>query len=598
MTRLVDEGYRHGMPVLGVTAVGKELVARCALPRPGHPDLRRARRAGRQDLLLRGGLRAGHGRLPGADRHGRRQEAARARGADDGLPGDRRRRRGRGHGPQHLPERRPRSRCSRRSARSSTTALGAGRGVRDLPDAAGRVRPAGRRPDGGGTMDRLLRDRLLEGGPRLTVGMLTADLLQLGDEMAVLERSGRRARPRRRHGRRLLPDADGRPAGRQGDPHAAPQGRPPDGRRPAGQGRRVRRGRRRHDHVPHRGRAPAAPRPPGPRRGAANANDPERGVVRGVAINPSTPVGGDRAAARRARLRAHPGRQSRLGRPGVPPHDGAPARPGPPSSSRHPAGRSCWASMAASRATTSPASLRWAPTSSSAAARSSTARAAAANAPLMLDQVRTAAGDHAGPGRNRSVPMTDLLHPPVAIARDVRARPPEYGSAIGRPRSELVTPALVLDLPSAKRNIARMGDRIARAAGRDPARTSRSTRARSWRGSRSRRARSACRSPRSGRRSSSSARGSTTSSSSTPSPAPRKIAAAGRAGPRGRRHGRGRRRGQHRRAVRPPPLAAGSELGVLVEVDTGMDRCGVDTVDEALALARRVAGRPGLRLAG
>jgi putative autoinducer-2 (AI-2) aldolase len=26
MTRLVDEGYRRGIPVLGVTAVGKELV--------------------------------------------------------------------------------------------------------------------------------------------------------------------------------------------------------------------------------------------------------------------------------------------------------------------------------------------------------------------------------------------------------------------------------------------------------------------------------------------------------------------------------------------------------------------------------------------
>lgn len=33
-------------------------------------------------------------------------------------------------------------------------------------------------------------DRLLEGGPRLTVGMLTADLLHLGDEMAILEGAG------------------------------------------------------------------------------------------------------------------------------------------------------------------------------------------------------------------------------------------------------------------------------------------------------------------------------------------------------------------------------------------------------------------------
>ena len=44
--------------------------------------------------------------------------------------------------------------------------------------------------------------------------------------------------------------------------------------------------------------------------------------------------------------------------------------------------------------------------------------------------------------------------------------------------------------------------------------------------------------------------------------------------------------------------AAGSELGILVEVDTGMDRCGADTPDDALALGRHVAERRGLRLVG
>ena len=39
--------------------------------------------------------------------------------------------------------------------------------------------------------------------------------------------------------------------------------------------------------------------------------------------------------------------------------------------------------------------------------------------------------------------------------------------------------------------------------------------------------------------------------------------------------------------------AAGSELGVLIEIDTGMDRCGVDTPDEALELARRVVDPAG-----
>ncbi|MFI5282516.1 MAG: alanine racemase [Candidatus Dormibacterales bacterium] len=44
--------------------------------------------------------------------------------------------------------------------------------------------------------------------------------------------------------------------------------------------------------------------------------------------------------------------------------------------------------------------------------------------------------------------------------------------------------------------------------------------------------------------------------------------------------------------------AAGSEVGVLIEVDTGMDRAGVDTPEQAAALARRVAGVKGLRFLG
>jgi len=45
-------------------------------------------------------------------------------------------------------------------------------------------------------------------------------------------------------------------------------------------------------------------------------------------------------------------------------------------------------------------------------------------------------------------------------------------------------------------------------------------------------------------------------------------------------------------------VAAGSTLGIMVEVDTGMDRCGVDTADECLTLARRVMELPGLRFEG
>src|SRR5215475_5963964 len=45
-------------------------------------------------------------------------------------------------------------------------------------------------------------------------------------------------------------------------------------------------------------------------------------------------------------------------------------------------------------------------------------------------------------------------------------------------------------------------------------------------------------------------------------------------------------------------VAAGSTLGIMVEVDTGMNRCGVDTARECLALARRVTELPGLRFEG
>ena len=73
---------------------------------------------------------------------------------------------------------------------------------------------------------------------------------------------------------------------------------------------------------------------------------------------------------------------------------------------------------------------------------------------------------------------------------------------------------------------------------------------------------------------------------------------AGRAGRRGRRHGRRRRCRRTSTPLSAAARAAGSELGVLVEIDTGMDRCGADTPDEAVELARRVVDRPGLRLLG
>ncbi len=84
LTKLVDAGYRVGIPVLGVTAVGKDLVR----------DERYLGLATRICAELGAQivktyycerLRARHRRLPGAHRHGRGQEAPRARRAHDGL---------------------------------------------------------------------------------------------------------------------------------------------------------------------------------------------------------------------------------------------------------------------------------------------------------------------------------------------------------------------------------------------------------------------------------------------------------------------------------------------------------------------------------
>jgi D-serine deaminase-like pyridoxal phosphate-dependent protein len=45
-------------------------------------------------------------------------------------------------------------------------------------------------------------------------------------------------------------------------------------------------------------------------------------------------------------------------------------------------------------------------------------------------------------------------------------------------------------------------------------------------------------------------------------------------------------------------VAAGSTIGVLIDVDEGMHRCGVTSTAEALPLARRIADSPGLRFVG
>jgi D-serine deaminase-like pyridoxal phosphate-dependent protein len=51
-------------------------------------------------------------------------------------------------------------------------------------------------------------------------------------------------------------------------------------------------------------------------------------------------------------------------------------------------------------------------------------------------------------------------------------------------------------------------------------------------------------------------------------------------------------------ALSAAAVRSGSSLGVLVEVDTGMDRCGADTAGQALDLARRITDLPGLTMEG
>lgn len=55
---------------------------------------------------------------------------------------------------------------------------------------------------------------------------------------------------------------------------------------------------------------------------------------------------------------------------------------------------------------------------------------------------------------------------------------------------------------------------------------------------------------------------------------------------------------EHVRMASAAGVAAGVEVPVLVELDIGMDRCGIRPGRPALDLARRVADAPGVRLAG
>ncbi len=192
--------------------------------------------------------------------------------------------------------------------------------------------------------------------------------------------------------------------------------------------------------------------------------------------------------------------------------------------------------------------------------------------------------------------MTDILDSPPVLAETYDRMRREYGGAIGRHRSELTTPALVLDLPAAKRNIQRMADHMATLP------------------SEIRPHIKVHKSPELSRLQVEA--GAIGLSVATVWEAivlvrsgldhilvvntvagPAKLRALAELA----------RDADVMVAVDDPigvdalsraAVAAGSRIGVLVEVDTGMDRCGVDSPEEALEVARLVADAAGLELRG
>jgi D-serine deaminase-like pyridoxal phosphate-dependent protein len=191
-----------------------------------------------------------------------------------------------------------------------------------------------------------------------------------------------------------------------------------------------------------------------------------------------------------------------------------------------------------------------------------------------------------------------MMPEPARILRDAyeRARQ-EYGMAIGKRREELITPALVLDIDAAQRNTDRMASEL-KQMGRATIRPHYKTH----------------KSPDLARRQLQAGAGGLSMATVWEAAI---LAAAGMddlfvvntvAHPDKLRVlaelARDHRvlvavdEAANAAAHSAAAVAAGSTLGIMVEVDTGMDRCGVDTAADCLALARRVTELPGLRFEG
>jgi D-serine deaminase-like pyridoxal phosphate-dependent protein len=185
--------------------------------------------------------------------------------------------------------------------------------------------------------------------------------------------------------------------------------------------------------------------------------------------------------------------------------------------------------------------------------------------------------------------------PLLTQARDQVMR--QYGQAVGRRREELVTPALVLDIDAAQRNIDQMASELRR-LGQATIRPHYKTH----------------KSPDLARRQVQAGAGGLSMATVWEAAVlasdgfddlfvvntvahPDKIRLLAELA-RDRRILVAVDEAENAAAHSAAAVAAGSTLGIFVEVDTGMNRCGVDTAEEALALARQVAEMPGLRFEG
>jgi D-serine deaminase-like pyridoxal phosphate-dependent protein len=193
--------------------------------------------------------------------------------------------------------------------------------------------------------------------------------------------------------------------------------------------------------------------------------------------------------------------------------------------------------------------------------------------------------------------MPELLAPAVGAIQETRDRVSHaYRSAIGRHRHELITPALILDLPAARRNIEKMANRLKTMPAKlrphikvhkspelarmqvDAGAIGIST-ATVWEGIVM-------------------VRSGLDSIFIVNTIAGREKLAALAAIARDANVMVAVDDANNAADIAAAARAAKSKVGVLIEVDTGMDRAGVDTPEQAVELARKVAALEGAELLG